>query len=307
MERQIFIELEEKNDLEYHLPNEIDKFGRPIPHRKDVTGTDRQGKARLMSVTGLMPILIHGFANDEPHSLVVFEWGICCGRPGLRYKSVMIEVSFHANGPRGDAEYEAQELRQRGGNLNFWDPEIVTAVPSGTTYYNPTQHKIGGKNTLELGFSAGFAPHFTVGPKYVMERDTTANATASVKVIGQPFVTGFGRSRSNAIRWTVLENESQRSGVPSFMRTAVLLKRQPDDNGLFLGNVKVETHVSWWEDMMEKKRKMTGDIRPDDPIVFDPKISPPSPFDDKRDELDVVDIHSEFKIISLDQDLSNKP
>ncbi|KAL6808447.1 hypothetical protein V8C40DRAFT_259646 [Trichoderma camerunense] len=78
-----------------------------------------------MSVTGLMLILIHGFANDEPHSLVVFEWSICCGHPGLRYKSVMIEGSFHDNGPRGDAEFEAQELRPRRGSLNFWDPKIL--------------------------------------------------------------------------------------------------------------------------------------------------------------------------------------
>ncbi|KAM0436594.1 hypothetical protein ACHAPT_002302 [Fusarium lateritium] len=300
MSRQISIELEGAKDLEYHLTNEKDRTGRVVPHRKAVTGTDREGTARLMSVIGLMPTVVHGSAHGEPHTLVILEWNVTSGRQGLRFKEVTIEMSFAADGPRGDAEDEAEELRQQGGTLNFWDPEVVAVVPTGTGRYIHTRRKVGTKGTWELGFSAGFGSFVSLAPKYAVERDRTASITDCIQVIGQPFLSGSGRNRSNSIRWTMLENESQRSGVPNYLRTAVLLRREPYDNGIFLGHINVETHVSWWEDLMEKKRKLTGHIKTDEPVVFDPTDVVPSPFDDMKDNLDKVDLHAEFRIISLE-------
>ncbi|PTB62673.1 hypothetical protein BBK36DRAFT_1144673 [Trichoderma citrinoviride] len=298
MSREIRVDLDGEDDLEYHLPNEKDRFGRPIPHRKAVTGTDRQGNARLMSVVGLMPVVVHGFADDEPHTLIIFEWDIVSGVQDLRFKSVVIEVSFIAAGPRGEAEDDAKKLRLEGGNSSWWDPEIVKAVPSGTASYKHSTRRIGGKETYELGFSVGFQPYFSLGPKYALERDTSTDIADAIRVTGQSFVTGSSRNRPNSVRWIMLENASQRSGVPAYLRTAVLLKRQPDDNGLFLGNVKVETHVSWWEDLKEKKWKLTGQIKPDEPIVFDPNVSQPSAFDSKRNRLDDVDLDAEFQVVT---------
>lgn len=302
MNRKICINLEAPEELQYHLRNEKDKFGNPIPHRKTATGTDREGNARLMSVVGLMPTVVHGQSADgDPHTLIVFEWSATPERQGLRFREVTIEVRFAANGKRGGAEAEAVELRRRGFPLSNWDPEVVKAVPTGVEWYDRSSHRVGGKSTLELGFSVGFDPYFSIAPKYTMERDTSATATAAVSVVGRPFVVAApGRSRNNAVRWTMLENESQRSGVPAYLRTAVLLKRELQDDGLFLGYVKVETHVSWWEDLMEKKRKMTGDIKLDHPIIFDPTRSEPSAFDDKLNKLDTVDLSAEFRVVTLE-------
>ncbi|KAK3395252.1 hypothetical protein B0H63DRAFT_533942 [Podospora didyma] len=303
---QIQINLETPQDLEFHLPNEIDpKTGRPLPHRKAAIGTDRKGKARLMSVIGQMPVAVHGLSTDgEPHTLVIFEWSAAPEIQGLRFKEVVIEVSFSAEGySRRNAEDEAAELRRRGFNPNYWDPEVVAAVPTGTEWYHRTIRKVGGKSTLEMGFSAGFATFVSLAPKYAMERDTGVNLTDSIKVMGRPFVAGSNRNRPNAVRWTMLENESQKSGVPAYLRTAVLLKRQSDDNGIFLGRVSVETHVSWWEDLMEKKRKLTGDVPKNEPIVFDPddqKSVGKTPFDGMKNKLDKVDLRKEFNIVMLE-------
>jgi len=68
-----------------------------------------------------------------------------------------------------------------------------------------------------------------------MERDTNVNVTDAVKVSGQPFVVGSGRNQPNAVGWTMLANRSQQSGVPSYLHITVLLKRQANDNGIFLG------------------------------------------------------------------------
>ncbi|KAL7805225.1 hypothetical protein V8C44DRAFT_341205 [Trichoderma aethiopicum] len=298
MSREIRVELYGEDDLEYHLPNEKDKFGRPVPHRKAITGTDRQGNARLMSVVGIMPAVVHGFADDEPHTLVIFEWDIVSGVQDLRFRSVIIELSFIAYGPRGAAEHDARELRRAGGDIHHWDPEVVKAVPSGTQSYKRSTRKTGGKETYEFGFSLGFQPYFSVSPKYALERDTSTDVVDAIRVTGQSFVTGSSRHRPNSVRWIMLENESQRSGVPAYLRTAVLLKRQPDDDGLFLGNVKVETHVSWWEDIKEKKWKLTGQVKPDEPVVFNPNVSQPSAFDSWKDKLDQVDLDAEYHIVA---------
>ncbi|KAK4082337.1 uncharacterized protein Triagg1_2149 [Trichoderma aggressivum f. europaeum] len=299
MDQKTYIEIEGTQELEYHLPNELDKFDGPIRHRKEITGTDRQGKARLMSIVGIMPTVVHGWANGEIHTLIIYEWKTVPGHQGLRFKDLIIEVSFVANGPRGAAEDEARDMRSRGFKSNVSDPEVVSAVPSAVQLYNVTKHKIGGNNTGEFGFSAGFAPYFSAEAKYIMERNSAVSITDAVQVAGQPYVVGSGRSRLNAIRWTILENDSQRPGIPAYLRTAVLLKRQSDDDGLFLGHVKIKSHVSWWEDIMETKGKVFGDIKPDDPIIFDPKEPTSSVFDHQKAKLDLVDLDAQFRMVCL--------
>jgi hypothetical protein len=300
MAQKITIELESSQDLEYKLPNEVDIHGKPVPHRKTATGIDREGEAKLMSVIGVMPTVVYGSSKGDPYTLVIFEWRADPERQGLRFKEVVIEVSFAAVGPRGDAEKEAVQLRNHGFNENYWDPEVVRMVPTGTSWYNPTPHKIAGKNVLEIGFSAGFAPYLSISPKYTMERHVDVDRTDAVKVVGSPAVVGLSRNRANAVRWTMLENESQRSGVPTYLRTAVLLKRHPKDNGLFLGTVKVTTHISWWEDLKEKVRKLSGAVKKDEPIIFDPTEEEPSSFDAQKATLDEVDLEKEFKIVTLE-------
>ncbi|KAF4995237.1 hypothetical protein FGRMN_5268 [Fusarium graminum] len=302
MSQEIRIDLMEAEDLEYHLPNEIDRYGNKVPHRKYLTGTDREGSARLMSVIGIMPTVVHGFDDDdEPHTLVVMEWKATPMRQGLRFKSVTIEMSFSAFGSRGAAEGDARDMQKQGVPFNYWDPEVLKAVPTGNQWYNNTSRKVGGKSALELGFSAGFEPFISAGPKWRMEKDTERNVTDAVQVTGEPFVVGSGRNRPNAVRWVMLENESQRSGVPAYLRTAILLKRKTNDDGIFLGHVEIETHVSHWEDVKEKVYKMRGQVKQDEPVIFNPKCESTKGPSSKgnRIRLDKIDLASEFRLLSL--------
>ncbi|KAL3608822.1 hypothetical protein FPOAC2_03833 [Fusarium poae] len=297
MVRQFNIEFEAQGDLAFHLPNERDRNGNPIAHRKAITGTDREGNASLMSVIGIMPTVVHGFADGVPYTLAIFEWKAEALRQGLRFKRVSIEMEFSAKGDRGDAEQDAKELRQLNFSDNYWDPEVMEVAPEGTQFHNYTKRKVGGKSNLELGFSASFAQFFNAGPKWTFERDTSRNISDAIQVTGQGFVVGSDRNRSNAVRWIMLENESQRSGVPTYLRTAVLLKRMPNDNGIFHGTVRVETHVSLYEDFKEKMYKYKGQIKTDEPVIFNPKILEQSTFDPHQ--LGNVDLQREFRIYSL--------
>jgi hypothetical protein len=298
MEQKFVIDLGGSQDLEYKLPNEIDrKTGKPKPHRSIATGTDRSGNAKLLSVIGMMPKFIHEPNKEEenPRSLVIFEWNMSPERNDVRFRSVTIEVTFSAEGARGEAEAEAVQLREQGYNDNYWDPEVVRMVPAGESLYNTTQHKITGKNSFELGFSVSFNQYISIGPKWTMERVVDKNRIDSVKVTGKQTTVGPSRYRPNGVRWTLLENKSLQSSVPAYMRTAVLLKRNPRDNGLFIATIKVTTHVSWWEDLLERKHKLDGSVKEDDPIIFDPTIEDPTA------DLSGMDLEKEFKIITLEQ------
>ena len=66
-----------------------------------------------------------------------------------------------------------------------------------------------------------------------MQCDTSITGADAIKVISQPIVVaGSGRNRPNTIRWEMADSVTQRSAVKVYLRTAVLFKRQPDDNGI---------------------------------------------------------------------------
>lgn len=295
--------LEEAN---LRLDNEYDEDGNPIPHREGVTGIDIQGKAALMAVKGRMPIVVHGFdkvGSKFPHTLVIFEWDTERLRLDRRFREVMIEISFTAHGTRRDAEPEAQRLREKGIGTTHWDPEVVAIAPEHTDWYHRTSHAVSQTDGLELTLQATFGGYFTAGPKYYWERSDASNRTDAIQVSGSR-VPGYGQNRTNAARWVMLENASQESGVPAFLRTAVLLKRRPKDNGQFLATVKVSYRVSTSHDFKVTLLKAMGKLPVDKPIVFDPRVSTPeSNF--KPSSLADADLKKEFRLVSLEPLPSN--
>lgn len=126
-----------------------------------------------------------------------------------------------------------------------------------------------------------------------------ADVTDAIQLSGSRVAVGAGHSRPNAARWVMLENASQKSGVPAFLRTAVLLKRRPKDNGQFLGSVNVSYRVSKFHDFKEVLSKMTGMIPTDKPIVFDPDLNPANPAFLSSNLAD-VDLSKEFQLISME-------
>lgn len=84
------------------------------------------------------------------------------------------------------------------------------------------------------------------------------------------------RARRPTSHAGILENESQRSGVPSFLRTALLPKRRANDDGQFLGHVSMRYKISPFADFKETVLNALAVLPRDDPIIFDPNY-PNSP------------------------------
>ncbi|KAK4195490.1 hypothetical protein QBC40DRAFT_316028 [Triangularia verruculosa] len=268
------------------LKNELDEFGNPKPHRRDITGYDRTGKSALIAFNGSMPIFLHGTLGDVTDPL---------------YTLAHIEVTFTAHADRGDAEPLAEQYRRSGGLDSYWDPEVVSWAPASTTWYHKTEHTVSTSHSVEVSATAELAPFLSCGPKYTWTRsDEGAQRIAAIKVVGDKFYGKGRRTHANGVRWDLVENEATHSGVPSELRTAVLLRRRPMDTGQFLGEVKIRTSVSALHDLREKWWAAVGNLLEDDPVVFDP-LQPDRPgvYGGLKDKLADFEIQSSAQVKTI--------
>ncbi|KAI0399126.1 hypothetical protein F4802DRAFT_70047 [Xylaria palmicola] len=306
MAREFTISLDNTNlaEARLRLDNEYDENGNPIAHRDWVTGIDRQGKAAEMAVKGRMPTVVHGFeqpGSKVPYTLLIFEWSTERLRLDKRFREMTIEVSFTVHGSRRDAEPEAQRLHGRGIGRVHWDPEVCAIAPDRTDWYHRTSHPVADRVGADFVLQANVGGFFTAGPRVHWERSDSANRTDAIQLTGNRVTVGPGHSRPNAVRWVMLENASQKSGVPAFLRTAVLLKRRPKDNGQFLGTVKVTYRVSKLHDFKETLLSTMGKLPVDQPIIFDPRVSTSySGFDPSKLAEAGANLAKEFELASLE-------
>ena len=255
------------------MPNELNHQGEPIPHREWTTGIDR----KAMTVKGQMPTVIHGVekpGSATGYTVAIFNWFMPPIRLGKRFRKVTLEVSFVAHGPRGNAEPEAAQrrrvIRDSGAANSYWDPEVRKVVPAGTSWYHETHHHADVERGVDVELKAGFAPYVTVGPTFHWKKSGAVNATDTIKLTGEALAIGSGVARPNTARWTILENQMDHSGVPAFLRTAVLLRRRERDTGQFFGKVNVSYSISPWSNFKEKAMGTMGRLPKDAPVIFDP-------------------------------------
>ncbi len=74
---------------------------------------------------------------------------------------------------------------------------------------------------------------------------------------------------SNGATWTLIENKSRQTGVPAFVRAAVLLKR-PDEEAAFHSTFTIKASV----DLRSAITGLFGSTPKDDPIFYDPSLAP---------------------------------
>jgi len=90
-------------------------------------------------------------------------------------------------------------------------------------------------------------------------------------VTGSIDLRGRNWGKSNCASWTLLENVSTKTGVPSLLQTAVLLKRV--DVNPFKCVFKIDAIVDF-KSTLERVFGGTGRGPKDDPVLFDPKMEP---------------------------------
>jgi hypothetical protein len=252
MSRTFDILLESVGDegAEYHVKNQRGEVQR---HYVIDRGTTMLVQCSLAEV-------VHGEISPDssvPGTLAVFDFRFLPRASGRRFAQAEISVIF--------ADAEGREL--------FY-PEVLDISPLGHFSMHPTTKKQEVKRRVRGGvYGGGYGASAGVGFSYQL--NNSIDKTYATQTIG---AIRFGKKGSmpNTAEWTLLENASQQSGIPTFFRTAVLLGRCRGNAGLFVATVEVKAKAksNLVSSIGDTFQSILGRIPRDDPVVFSPSEPP---------------------------------
>lgn len=155
-----------------------------------------------------------------------------------------------------------------GTNAESTRPTVHAIIPHDKyaiveTKYHQEKSKEGNAN-----LNVGGSNLVNGGGGYTMRKVTSEDLTDATTVSGSADLVGYEWGDPNCASWTLLENEARKSGVPSSLQVAVLLKREGQEQ--FGCNVNVRTSA----DFKTRVENLFGTQPEDDPILFDPHIKP---------------------------------
>lgn len=267
------VELDEVNDEEFEL--HIKSYGKP--QHRNFTGYDQK---RPAVVYGYRHATIHGYFVDREDerkagSLIILDWQFLPRDPSKRFRFVRINVVFA--GPDGCSVWE--------------EPAVYQMAPRGTHALLETTYTENKKKGLEASLGAEFGGSASLKSMY--ELSTSTAMADKIRISGQPYLdfsAGPERDpdRLNAVEWNFFENASQRSGLPTYVRTAILLSRETDDE--FTATFTIRAKVGALTDIATGLKKVLGRKEEDDPIIFVPSIKEKTAFDSNIDELHKINL-----------------
>lgn len=204
--------------------------------------------------------VVHGSIREggSPATLAVFQFAFVPRGNNRRFKEVEITITFSA------------------GELQKIAPDNVWA-----TLPSETQQELS--HTISPALEAAFGPaKATLGYAWQLTNTTTkvehARIEGSMMVQGQ---WGGGRRKKNTAFWGLYENKQTRSGIPSFLQTAVLLKREKTEKDplgeKFGAEITIKGEVdrhTYFKDRLESiGKKMSGKSRKGKDVIFSPDAS----------------------------------
>ncbi|KAM0295928.1 hypothetical protein ACHAPM_010644 [Fusarium culmorum] len=281
--RGFAVQLDEVNEEEFEL--RIKAHGKK--QHRNFTGYDQNKPA---VVYGYRHATVHGsFVDDQDQSqdgsLIILDWHLLPRDPSKRFKFVRINAVFQ--GPEG---------------CKSWDePSVYDIAPKGSFGLCRTKFTEERKKDLEASLGAQFGASASVKAVYGLSNSTVVGD--KVRITGQAYLDcNNGAERDpdacNAVEWNFYENKSQRSGLPTYVRTAILVRRETDEE--FTATFTVKAKVGILTDVESKLKRLLGSK--DDPIVFVPGIKEKTAFDDMADELHKVNLLNQC-IFIMDNDV----
>jgi hypothetical protein len=217
--------------------NRPDEVQRQYVTVRDVGGV--RVLAKLVAV-------VHGHLGPDkkaPASLIITDFRFASLGPGRRFKSASINYRFESMTP-GD----------RGTSASHRGIFVVNIAPKGYFSIEPSTKTIPIKAAVS---SAADLP-VQVG----VTASTTWDLTESAQTAGRATLAGTRNRRTAG--WSLMEDNKQKTGIPKYFRTAILLRRENYDR--FQATVDIETST----DIKSSVAKLFGQIPKDDPIIFDP-------------------------------------
>jgi hypothetical protein len=146
-----------------------------------------------------------------------------------------------------------------------YDPVVYDIAPKVHHSFDPTPRTqvvtSSGNLTVQAGPPGGMANVGGGGSYQKMDTvDLTdaATLTGTMRLERRPQVGG-----KDTARWTLSENPGQKNGIPTYLRTAILLTRKTDASFVMTIDIKAKT------DLLSSIQDVWGRMSKDDPVTFD--------------------------------------
>ncbi|KAF5597986.1 hypothetical protein FPANT_3939 [Fusarium pseudoanthophilum] len=225
---------------EFHTRNDpAAPFQRP-------TITERQG---ITQVQCFSREIIHGYLSPDGNNatLLVYDLHLDTTKKSRRIREAQIKFEFKNSSPGSPA------------------PQIVKIAPHGSVSLLATSAE--ESRTTGYGLSAGASQFVTVESSAKWEKTVSQTRNDVARVSGGFLCNDYGKQVG--AQWILFENKLVASGTPRFMRFAILLGRE-DDEEEFECKVTISASGDWKTELAG----LVGSTPRDDPILFDPTLPP---------------------------------
>lgn len=201
--------------------------------------------------------LLDGSEEDEdaPATLINLNFTFDSRKSARRIKAA--EVTFHFIKTDG-CEDE--------------DPAVVRIEPMGPKVLVETSRPVETERSLGVNIGAPPFGGFQAGAELGWVQNTSKVMHDSTRVVGAKSQIDRDYGDDNAASWYLLENSTERSGVPTSMRASILLKRQSDLPFQCVFTMKLEPDLK--TAIETSVQTVFGQKVIDDPILFNPTRKP---------------------------------
>jgi hypothetical protein len=247
-------------DSGYHMQNLPGEVQREYLIQR---GSGRMVKGRLVDV-------IHGHlaTGGEPATLIVATFKFL-GTKSERFRYAKITWSFAYDDPNDN---DCPQVAKISLDDQF--------VMNQTTVNESTE--LSATAALQAG-----APVATANISSGWKRTQSVESSDQISLYGSTTFSRRGLKGPDGAKWILEENKSQKSGIPSSLTTAVLLKRK---DKIFEGTVQVKVSAGF-DEVMANYFGMKPKV---DPVKFDPTRKPSSDKynTQKLDDINLDDINT---------------
>ncbi|KAF2275929.1 uncharacterized protein EI97DRAFT_458927 [Westerdykella ornata] len=233
----------------FHLLNDDDEVFRTI--WAQTTNNEAPLSVRVKLAEVHHGRMVHESKSYEA-TLLVFEIRFESVLQERRYKSAQVTFEFF------DKEGKARR-----------DPHVVKLAPENMHWLNKTTKDKTSSRETTVGARVG--PEIAgaeANTRWTVEYTEPKKFKATLA--GKPH---FSKGRlyhqnHNAVTWTMQENQNEQDGIPSFLQTAVLLKRS--HSGPFYAKLRIKSSVDFVARLRRAFPFTTDQDRRIDPVVFTP-------------------------------------
>jgi hypothetical protein len=194
--------------------------------------------------------VVHGYYggnSDDYATLLVYEFSFDAKKRASRVASVNIKFEFSSSVSGGKS------------------PKVEVIAPQGRVSMLVTSQEESLTRGVGAELSSGLSGAVTLGGSYKWEKTVNRTTMDETRLVGARTCNSYGKEVG--ANWVILENDAMKTGVPPYLRAAILLTREDEED--FECKVAIDAKADWKTNMV----RLFGSTDKDEPILYSPSRS----------------------------------